>query len=354
MSGVYISHPFCNQKCTFCNFASDVLPAAWEPRYVAELEAEIAAHKWEWTPDTVYFGGGTPNRLDPDALRRLLDLVPGGPWREVTLEAAPGNITPARARAWRTAGITRVSLGVQSFDAQELRHTGRKHTAEVVAREIEVLRDAGLGNINIDLIAGLAYQAADSWRRSLEHCARIAPPHVSVYILEVDEDSRLGREILVQGARYGAAHMPSGDEAADFYECAVDFLADIGIRRYEISNFARPGCESLHNLKYWRLEPYVGFGVDAHSFDGRMRTQNTDSVEDYLARSSRGEPLWIEQAERAANEHLWVGLRLMEGVPREPRLDRFIPLGLLEPVGANVRLTRRGVLVSNEVFAQLL
>ena len=270
MSGVYVSYPFCAQKCTYCNFASGVSPDL-EREYVDALVAEIAGHRWEWRPETVYLGGGTPSRLDSASLTRILGAIPGAPWAEATMEAAPGGITADVAAMWRGAGITRVSLGVQSFVDRELRQTGRRHSAEVVAREVDLLRAAGLDEVNIDLIAGLPHQTLDSWRESLAWIRRLAPPHVSVYLLEVDEDSRLGLEILGEGQRLGARQVPSDELMVSMYEEAIDTLAGLGIARYEISNFARPGHQSRHNLKYWRLEPYAGFGSDAHGFDGQIQ-----------------------------------------------------------------------------------
>jgi oxygen-independent coproporphyrinogen-3 oxidase len=274
MPGVYLSYPFCAQKCTYCNFASGVFPRGLEAPYVEALRAELRATDWPWIPDTVYLGGGTPSQMDAALLTPLLAEVPGGPWREATIEAAPGGITADQACAWRGAGIDRVSLGVQSFIQRELARTGRRHTPEIVEREIGVLRAEGLDNFNVDLIAGLPGQTRESWNASLDWVERLQAPHVSVYMLEVDEDSRLGAEILALGQRYGAAEVPSDDAIAEFYEIAVERLKNFGIPRYEISNFARPGFESRHNLKYWRREPYLGFGADAHSFDGSMRWQN--------------------------------------------------------------------------------
>ena len=355
--GVYISYPFCAQKCTYCNFASGVFPRDLEVRYRDALASEIRAHAWDWTPDTVYLGGGTPSNLAPDALRALLDLVPGRPWAEATIEAAPGNITPEAARAWAAAGIQRVSLGVQSFVEKELRRTGRTHTAQIVAREIAVLHAAGIRNINIDLIAGLSGQTEASWRESLDWVERLAPEHVSVYMLEVDEDSRLGKEMLLGGVRYGALDTPSDDATADFYEFAVERLAALGIARYEISNFARPGFESRHNLKYWTLQPYIGFGADAHSFDGRMRRQNPESIEDYLSGAGRS-----NDTPHLSDERFFIGLRLSAGIrpaPEEWRrfdapIHRFLDAGLLETEDGILRLTNRGVLLSNEVFQEFL
>jgi oxygen-independent coproporphyrinogen-3 oxidase len=361
VAGVYISYPFCAQKCTYCNFASGVFPPDTAARYVDALFAELREHAWQWTPETVYLGGGTPGNIAPEELRRLLDLVPGRPWLEATIEAAPGSITPERARSWAECGINRVSLGAQSFVEREIRRTGRKHTARQVADEIRALREAGIANFNIDLIAGLSGQTEASWLESLAWIERLAPPHVSVYMLEVDDDSRLGKEMLAGGARYGASETPDEDQVASFYEMAVERLSAMGIARYEISNFARPGWESRHNLKYWRLEPYVGFGADAHSFDGRMRTANPESVEQYLAWRASPCALPAEAAD-PRHERFFVGLRLMAGVrPAEAEwrrfekpIGRFLEAGLLETEGGVLRLTKRGVLLSNEVFQEFL
>jgi hypothetical protein len=201
MAGVYLSWPFCAQKCTFCNFASGVFPAALERDYESALTDEIARFDWPWRPETIYLGGGTPSRMPAATLERLLGPIPGRPWREATIEAAPGTVTAE----WARLGIDRVSLGVQSFVPREIAQTGRKHTAEVVEREMRLLREHGIRRFNIDLIAGLAYQTRESWRESLEWVERLDPGHVSVYMLEVDQDSGLGSEILRGGAKYGAA-----------------------------------------------------------------------------------------------------------------------------------------------------
>jgi oxygen-independent coproporphyrinogen-3 oxidase len=363
MAGVYISFPFCSQKCTFCNFASGVLPRELEPNYLRALEAEIGAHSWNWRPETVYFGGGTPSRMDPAAIARLLDAIPGQPWIEATLEAAPGSIAPGDAEAWARAGVNRVSLGVQSFVERELARTGRKHRAETVVADIETLRGAGITNHNLDLIAGLPGQTRESWNESLDWIGRLAPAHVSVYMLEVDEDSRLGLEILDGGSRYGARDVPSDELTVELYETAVDRLNAMGIRRYEISNFARPGFESAHNLKYWRLEPYAGFGSDAHSFDGAMRWQNVESASDYVSRFLEGEsPRESATPAKLDEERFFVGLRLMGGIRPDAQewrrweapIRRFIDDGLLETESGLLRLTRAGVLVSNEVFSEFI
>lgn len=357
MPGVYISYPFCAQKCTYCNFASGVFPPELETEYNQALAAEIAAYDWPWRPETLYLGGGTPS---------LLTDVPRLPWSdfaEATMEAAPGTITSDRIVSWRHAGINRASLGVQSFVPNELARTGRKHTPEVVAAEVARLREQGITNINLDLIAGLAGQTRESWRASLDWIARLNPPHVSVYIFEVDEDSRLGKELLLGGVRYGALDVPTEALTVEMYETAVERLAQLGIARYEISNFARPGFESRHNLKYWQLEPYTGFGADAHSFDGRQRWQNVESAQDYVTRARTGQPLRtaVEDA-HPEEERFFVGLRLMRGVePTEAEwqrwaapIARFTDAGLLERDGSRIKLTSRGVLLSNEVFQEFI
>jgi len=350
MAGVYISYPFCAQKCSYCNFASGVFPKSLEPIYQQRLLDELGGTKWDWTPNTLYLGGGTPSLWSLDALGSVLAAVPGGPWPEATMEAAPGSLTSERVAAWRRFGINRVSLGVQSFVEQEIRRTGRKHTAEIVAADVALLRREGIEAINLDLISGLAEQTRTSWEESLDWVLRLEVPHVSVYILEVDEDSRLGQEVLLNGKRYGARDVPSDDLQAEFYERAVERLASSGILRYEISNFSRPGWESLHNLKYWKLEPYLGFGADAHSFDGKWRWANTDAVGEYVAEA--------KELADVENEKYWVGLRLSEGVECGTRfgveIERLVGDGLLERAGSRVRLTSRGVLLSNEVFQQFL
>jgi len=360
VAGVYVSYPFCAQKCTYCNFASGVLPRRVEAEYPDSLLREIAATPWPWTPETVYLGGGTPSSLQAASLHRILSAIPGRPWREATIEAAPGSFTFDTAQLWASAGINRVSLGVQSFIRHELARTGRKHTAETVAGDVANLRAAGLPNFNLDLIAGLPGQTSATWSESLDWIERLAPPHVSVYMLEVDQDSRLGRELLLGGIRYGAGDVPDDDAIASFYETAVERLARAGIPRYEISNFARPGFESVHNLKYWRREPYLGFGADAHSFDGERRWSNTESAADYIAQSPHAAS--PPESADAAEEKFFVGLRLSEGIEvsaeeferHHGAIGRFVSCGLMDQTGSRLRLTPAGVLVSNEIFEQFL
>ncbi|MBI3668015.1 MAG: radical SAM family heme chaperone HemW [Acidobacteria bacterium] len=364
--GVYIAVPFCAQKCTYCNFASSVLPRALLDEYLAALETELAAEGWAEPPDTLYLGGGTPSLLEEAALRGIVERLPRVEWSEATIEVSPGTVTADRAALWKELGFDRVSLGVQSFVAREIAATGRKHSARQVEEEVGALRGAGFSKINIDLIAGLPYQSRESWRESLDWVERISPPHVSAYMLEEDEDSRLGREILSGGSRYGARAVPDEEQIAEYYLEAVARLECLGLRRYEISNFARPGFESRHNLKYWRREPYRGFGADAHSFDGRRRWWNVETAAEYVERFRGGRSPVESSGElsprQSMEEHFFVGLRQAEGIePAEEEWETFAePIrrladdGLLERGGGRLRLTDRGTMVSNLVFQEFI
>jgi len=363
MAGVYISYPFCSQKCTYCNFASGVELAATEDEYVEALLAEIRGHEWGWKPETVYFGGGTPSRMAQASLDAILSSVPGEPWREVTLEVSPGDVTPEFAHRWARAGVTRVSLGVQSFVPSESSAVGRRHSPQIVERDVGLLREAGIREANVDLIAGLPGQTEESWRESLDWVERLGIDHVSVYMLEVDDHSRLGRELIAGGGRYGARAVPDEDTIVRLYESAIGRLESLGILRYEISNFARPGHESAHNLKYWRLEPYAGFGSDAHSFDGFVRRANVATPAEYIERWRSGSsPQGESTAANLEEERLLVGLRLRDGVALPPSewsrvretFTPFIENGLLVLDDNRLRLTPRGILLSNEVFQGVL
>ena len=326
-------------------------------KYQQALLAEIRAHDWAWPPETIYWGGGTPSLMPADFLRQVMAAIPRERLTEVTLECAPGTVTEQAAALWRDCGINRVSLGVQSFVTKELCQTGRRHDAEIVARDVALLRSAGLSNINIDLIAGLPEQTLASMDESLAWIERLAPPHVSLYIFEIDEDSRLGNEVLLGGQRYGAPRVPNDELTAQLYEKASHALRRMSYHHYEISNYAHPGFESRHNLKYWLLEPYVGFGLDAHSFDGLHRYSNADAFSGYF--NAERPPQTISDP---AEEHFFVGLRLLDGIEPTPAewqrfaapIEKWERIGLLERTGARLRLTAPAVLVSNEIFQEFL
>jgi len=386
-SGIYISVPFCRTKCSYCNFASDVFSRVVFERYVDRVCQQIAA--WRQTAmemggraepevDSVYLGGGTPTVLDVDQLHRIFTAIRAEfhvqADAEVTVECAPGTLTPEMRETLLRSGVNRVSLGVQSFVDGEAAAVGRLHKRATVVDDIEHLRADGITNINIDLIAGLPHQTAASWDQSLAETIAAGAPHVSIYMLEVDEDSRLGRELIAGGTRYHAHFVPDEEAIADFYIAASEKLEAAGVPQYEISNFAREGFRSRHNLKYWTRQPYLGFGVDAHSMlpfasadkEG-VRFAGTDSLEKYVA----GSPLQrtvVSQA-TALEESFFLGLRLNEGVDFhkialsfgrgvvelfEPRVFELIDQGLLERSGNRIRLTPRGRLLSNEIFQVFL
>jgi len=385
--GLYLSVPFCRTKCSYCNFASDVFSRAVFARYVDRVCADIhttpktaeqMGGRFEPEANSLYLGGGTPTVLDSPQLERLFVTVRQEfrlhPETEVTVECAPGTLTPAVVETLLRCGVNRVSLGVQSFVDQEAAAVGRLHRRETVLDDIVRLRRAGISNISIDLIAGLPHQTAESWRESVESAVSLGVPHVSVYMLEVDEDSRLGRELIAGGTRYHAHFVPDENLTADFYESACEWLNAAGVRQYEISNFARDGWESRHNLKYWTRQPYLGFGVDAHSMllsagdDWEaVRFSTSDVLDQYVGGASLNRVEISPQA--ALEETFFLGLRLNRGVDLEKVRGEFGPfvvtqlgpllvdlagVGLIDWEGDQVRLTARGRLLSNEVFERFL
>jgi oxygen-independent coproporphyrinogen-3 oxidase len=322
--------------------------------------------------DTVYMGGGTPSLLDPVHLRNILDAIRStftAELMEVTLEADPETIEAGKAAAWVRAGINRISFGLQSFSDKELVAAGRMHRRADIYRAVPILREAGIRNISFDLIAGLPHQSKESWRQSLEELGTLAPEHVSVYLLEIDEESRLGKELLQGGGKYSAGAVPSEDEMADFYEMAQGELRAAGYHHYEISNWAKPGFESRHNLKYWRRDAYLGFGAGAHSFSGTERWANAHHAADYVT-AVQGGRLPVEQhetltAESALEEELFLGLRQLDGIDVRrierdygvtlgERFERLTSAGLIERKHNIVRLAPKKLSVSNEAFVELL
>lgn len=371
--GLYLSIPFCNVKCSYCNFASDVFPPSWLEAYARLLAKEIAlaaaADGLEGaTLDSIYWGGGTPSLLSPTEFGIIQEAITAhfalAPELEHTLEAAPGTLAPKRLEAFAAGGVNRLSFGAQSFQAEELRSVGRRHRAATVAGDLERVRAAGISNISLDLIAGLPHQTAASWRDSLELAMATAAPHLSVYMLEVDDDSRLGREMREGGSRYHAAAAPDEDAVADFYELACEQLPAAGWGQYEISNFAHAGCASRHNLRYWRREPYLGVGLDAHSLltaGAARRFANPETLDAYrtplqAGKLPRGPAQWLTaQAER--EERYFLGLRQNAGIADDAgdaRLASLAERGLVERDGGRVALSARGRMLSNQVLAELL
>lgn len=379
--GVYLSVPFCRAKCSYCNFASDAFGPARMDAYVDRLCQEItAAPKYaerlgvatKWHVDAIYFGGGTPSLLSETHFKRIFDALKGTfslqNDAEITLECAPGQLSNETLAELQKHGLNRVSLGVQSFIDQESRSVGRFHTRDICLNEINRLRAAGIQEINVDLIAGLPHQTLESFQESLQVTVDTEVPHASVYMLEVDEDSRLGQELIAGGVRYHAHHVPDDNLVADMYLEACNFLRNNGIPQYEISNFARPGHQSRHNLKYWKRLPYLGLGLDAHSMLGNWRFQNTDNLDDYLADQNHPEPSQVTEQE-AFDEAIFLGLRLNAGIllndlafsmgntrVEEMRLvlEQLAHDGLVDLRHNWVALTPKGRLLSNNVFTELL
>ncbi len=382
--GLYISVPFCKTKCSYCNFASDVFLHAVFDRYIGRLCGEIEQAQaptqqmgagFERQVDSIYFGGGTPTILEVAQMDRIFVTISQNfsveCGAEITLECAPGTLSPAMLESFARWGVNRVSLGVQSFVDQEAASVGRLHKRKTVLDDIGRLRAAGVSNINVDLIAGLPHQTRESWERSLDELIASEVPHASVYMLEVDEDSRLGRELIAGGQKYHAHFVPDDDLTAEFYEVACERLNAAGIKQYEISNFAREGHESRHNLKYWTRQPYLGFGVGAHSMlrsgEGAIRFSNCDALEKYVAAAAQD--CISVSPEAALQEAFFLGLRLNRGIDLGEIAKEFragavgdyseavpglVEAGLLARAGNGIRLTARGRLLSNEVFEKFI
>jgi oxygen-independent coproporphyrinogen-3 oxidase len=398
--GIYISVPFCKAKCTFCNFASGVFGTERMQQYVDRLCREIrASHAMAQdratslskAADTIYFGGGTPSLLSAEQFQQIFRHLRGefdlAADAEITLECAPGQLSDETLDELLQQGMNRISFGVQSFVDRETAAVGRLHTEQQCEMELARVRAAGIHEINVDLIAGLPHQTGQSWQYSAERAIASGVPHISVYLLEVDDESRLGREMLEQGTRYSASTVPSEDDAAEWYQEACTAFDAAGVHQYEISNFARVGHHSRHNVKYWQRQPYVGFGLDAHSMlttgDAAVRFANSRDLEKYLGSAGEKTPFRLFDSapgvaatevdiigrDEAFEESLFLGLRLNEGVDLnhlkaqfgDVMLDDAMPAllevrdaGLLELNSDRISLTPRGRLVSNEVFSRLL
>jgi oxygen-independent coproporphyrinogen-3 oxidase len=400
--GLYVHIPFCRKKCAYCDFCSFAGRESLHEPYLAALEREILACAPGIHGRTLYVGGGTPTALPATALARLIKKVRHSfslsPGTEVTVEANPGTIDGASLKRLRQAGVNRLSLGVQSLNDRLLRLLGRIHSAVEAERAVRDARAAGYNNLSLDLMLGLPQQSLADWQESLERVLAWQPEHLSLYALTVEPGTPLAAQI--EG---GALDAPDEDLAADMYEWAEERLEGAGYLHYEISNGARPGCESQHNLIYWRNEPYLGLGAGAHSWYAGRRWANVEDPAAYIARlsdSQRADPAFsssppwsirgglrggaaveIQEIDRrtAMSETMMMGLRLLqEGVSDARFRQRFgvsledvyhaeieaaIAEGLLERgassgatgEGVNgVRLTRRGHLLGNRVFVRFV
>ena len=375
-SGLYFHIPFCRSRCSYCHFISLPYDRALASRYdhavLREIESLPEAKANCLDVDSIYFGGGTPSILAEEHILGILQacrcIFRVQDDCEISLEANPGTISKTKIAAYRSGGIRRISMGAQTFSDRELSAIGRTHSSTMAFDSLRRLREGGFENINLDLMLGLPYQTRASWKHNLETVAGLGIPHVSVYMLDLDDPCPLQTRV-----EEGTVFLPEDDLVSDLYLETIEFLASCGYQQYEISNFARPGYACLHNLKYWKREPVYSFGLGSHSFDGNMRWANTSQMDDYLAAVEAGQDprVWQESvnAENALQETLFLGLRLTEGVDwkglqnsygaeslstYEGALEDWLQQGLAQKTGDVVRLTASGMLLSNEVFQQFV
>lgn len=379
LAGIYLHIPFCATRCHYCNFATGGYESELARRYVAALAAEITStgQAMEQDPsfaamkpvDTIYFGGGTPTTLSTEQLSSLIELCRQtfdlAANVEITTEANPGSVSPAYLETLSAIGFNRLSFGVQSFDDHELQMIGRTHTAEDARQAVKTARAAGFANVSIDLIAGLPEQKIETWQRNLDEAFSLAPNHLSVYLLELYQDAPLLHRI-----ERGELRAIDEELTVAMYFQLMDEAEKYGFDHYEISNWARPGKESRHNLKYWTGAPYWAFGVSAAGFDGRSRWSNTRNIHEYLKKIESGEPPTAERVELddedRQSENLFLRLRLKDGVDlREHQrqfsvnvldryrneLERLKQVGLIEFEDERLVISRKGKILANEVFA---
>jgi len=371
-AGVYIHIPFCRSRCSYCDFATDVwLNNDAVDRYVDALCKEIktASISRSLDVDTIYLGGGTPSLLSPHQLEQVIrsvyEKVNVEPGAEVTMEMNPATVTPTTLSAFRSLGVNRASFGIQTFNDRDLKLLARGHDANDARRTLTMLRDAGFDNVSFDLIAGLPGQSLADWNANLNEAIRLSPEHISLYLLEIHQGTPLARQI-----RDERRPDPDPDLAAEMYECMLDRLLGEGYEQYEISNFSRLGYASRHNSKYWMLDPVYGFGVSAHSFDGRQRYANERDTAKYVQLvSNTGSAEILREDIDISSEFVFLGLRMENGITLSAYRERFgsdlttthgqsikmlTEAELIALDGDNLRLTRKGKLYSNEVFAEFV
>ena len=376
-SSIYIHIPFCVRKCLYCDFASYTGKEAVFGRYVDALRAEIrmeAACHPSPRISTIYFGGGTPTALSPTQLQSILDEIrrnfPVDRDAEITTEANPGTAanSPELFHKLLQSGFNRLSLGVQSLHDNELEKLGRIHTAEDAVSAFYYAREAGFGNISLDLMYGIPDQTFSSWRDTLGRIIDLGPEHVSLYSLTVEEGTPFW-----DMCRAGSLQLPGDDIEADMYEEAIRTLTGAGFVHYEISNFARPGRECRHNITYWQNDPYFGFGVGATGYLEGIRAANSRDIEGYIVNIEAGINV-KEYEERLTGrgkmgETMFLGLRMLRGVdecrftrrygisPKDAfpsEISRLLMRDLIEEIDGYLRLTRTGLLFANDVFAEFV
>lgn len=377
LAGIYIHIPFCATRCHYCNFATGGYESELARRYTAAARAEIERAEVSKKPemrraDTIYFGGGTPTTLTIEQIsdlietcRQTFDIAPDS---EITAEANPGSVSQNYLEELRAAGVNRLSFGVQSFDDSELRMIGRTHSSEDAREAVRMARAAGFANVSIDLIAGLPEQKLETWRRNLEEAFALEPDHLSVYLLELYKDAPLLHRI-----NRGELRAIDDELTVEMYFALVDEAERQGFEHYEISNWARPGFESRHNLKYWTGAPYWAFGVSAAGYDGQTRWSNTRNIHEYLAKIESGqspvaETIELNEDDRQS-ENLFLRLRLKDGVDLgehqrrfgvntleryRDEIERLREAGLIEFDENRLKISRAGTVLANEVFAAFI
>jgi oxygen-independent coproporphyrinogen III oxidase len=367
--GLYLHIPFCSAICNYCNFNRGLFDAGLKAQYVEALRQEIASRADGTPADTVFFGGGTPSLLEPAEIRTLIQACRAAfelsADAEVTLEANPETVTVDRLAAFRAAGVNRLSFGVQSFRDDELQRLSRLHSASRARAAFAEARDAGFDNVSLDLMMWLPQQSVADWLESVDALVDVGPDHASMYLLEIYPNAPL-RDAMARG-RWSLA---PDDDAAEMYLQGMERLDRAGYWQYEISNIARPGRESVHNLKYWTDGEWLGFGCGAHSTRNGIREKNVSSTTEYIARVvDRGQIVSESRAltpQERLEDALFTGLRLSSGVDLDAmksrydvdvwtmygqELERFAEAGLLIYDGARMRLTRAGMLLAHEVMA---
>jgi oxygen-independent coproporphyrinogen-3 oxidase len=363
-AGIYVHVPFCLTRCGYCDFNAYAGLDELQPRYLRALLTEVglAAPAWDGAEiASVFLGGGTPTTMSPDglgalleALRTSFDIAPGA---EITTEANPDTVDEAALAGLLAAGYRRLSMGAQSFDPAVLRSLERVHSPASVRRAFAAARAAGYANVNLDLIYGAHGETLDSWGRTLDEAIGLVPEHVSAYALTIEPATPLGRAV----AR-GDVPDPDPDLQADMFELACESLRGAGYVHYEVSNWAKPGYECVHNLGYWRRRPYLGLGAGAHSYRDDRRWWNVRPPAEYLATVERGEPpvggSEVLDPEDAYLEEVFLRLRILEGVPSSwidgARAEPYLESGLLLDRRGSLVPTERGMLVLNELVLGLI
>lgn len=373
--GLYIHIPFCKAKCNYCDFNSYAGIEGMAGPYFNALEREIDG----WAPklknssiSSVFIGGGTPSLVESELITHLMDscrnsfnIIPGA---EITIESNPGTLTLEKLKAYRAAGINRLSIGLQACQDRLLKLMGRIHTIEQFDENYRLAVEAGFDNVNLDLIFGLPGQTPEEWKETLEHAVRPGVTHLSCYSLKIEEGTEFARRVD------NGELLPAEDELdREMYACAREILSQKGFKHYEISNFALPWYECSHNLVYWRAEEYIGIGAGAHSYAGGRRFNNIYGVGEYIDKAGSPEQLHenIQEIDRqeSMSEYMILGLRLIDGVKAADfearygeslekvygeKLGKLVGMELVERTGDNYRLTSYGLDIANMVFSEFI